>query len=94
MVSREDVIELARTARVALAPNFHGRSAHGATFEKLAQQLLFTFHLKKDPRPDHPRGYIAHTRNWGGEVYRVDLDLAEDANGNKILIVTGWKIDE
>lgn len=94
MVSREDVVGLARGGRVAAAPHFHGRSAHGATFEKLANQLLFTFEIRKDPRPDHPRGHIAWTQNWGGEVYRVDFDLAEDADGSKILIVTGWKIDE
>ena len=94
MVSREDVIELARMGRVAPAPHFHGRSAHGATFEKLAHQLVFTFRLDRDPRTEHARGWIAYTQNWGGEVYRVDLDLADAPDGEIILIVTGWKIEQ
>lgn len=93
MVSRERVVDLARNGRVAPAPNFHGRSAHGASFEKLANQLCFTFRVDKDPRGDHPRGYIAYTQDWGGEVYRVDFDLAENAEGEMILIVTGWKTE-
>lgn len=94
MLTHEGVIDLARNARVAPDPAFHGRSAHGITFEKLAAQLLFTFRVEKDRRPAHPKGYVAFTQNWGGEVYRVDFNLHEDGQGEMILIVTGWKKEE
>ena len=84
MITREEVVGLARAGRVAPAPGFHARSAHGATFAGLARQLLFTFELRKDPRPEHPDGYIAITQNWGGEVYRVDFDLATGPDGHLI----------
>lgn len=94
MLTRERVVELARLGRVAPDPAFHGRRAHGATFGKLANQLLFTFRIEKDRRPQHPRGYVAFTQDWGGEVYRVDFNLHEGADGEMILIVTGWKKEE
>ncbi len=91
MLTHEDVVEMARGGRVAPAPNFHARSAHGATFERLAQALLFTFRVNKDPRPEHPDGYIAIARKWGGDTYRIDFNVATDAHGGLILIVTDWK---
>ncbi len=79
---------------MAPAPNFHARAVHGATFQKLANQLCLTFEVRKDHRVDHPKGYVAFTQNWGGEVYRVDFDLATDTNGDIMLVVTGWRMDE
>lgn len=94
MPTHAEVIELARTGRVAPAPNFHARSAHGATFEKLAQALLFTFRVEADQRPEHPGGFVALARNWGGETHRIDFNMAKDAQGDLIMIVTGWKYGE
>ncbi|MHB8586329.1 MAG: hypothetical protein ACYDDF_10910 [Thermoplasmatota archaeon] len=94
MITREHVIDLARTGRVAPSPTFHARSSHGVRFDTLAQQLLFTFEVRKGVRPEHPNGYVAFTQNWGREVYRVDFDLLTDAGGQTILIVTGWKVEE
>lgn len=92
-LTRDRVRELALLGRVAPDPKYHAYE-HGVRFEQLRTLLAFCSRVDADRRPEHPNGYVAWCTNWGGEIYRVDFNLERRPDGEVILIVTGWKLEE
>lgn len=74
-------------------PGYHA-GEHGLRFDQLRTLLAFAHRLVPDRRPAHPRGYVAWCANWGGEIYRVDFNLDRAPDGEVVLIVTGWRMEE
>ena len=51
--------------------------------------LLGLFRVERDPRDDHPEGWVGFARHWRGATMRVDFDLFSDHDDpNPILVVT------
>lgn len=92
-LTRERVRELALMGRVVPDPSYHGQE-HGVRFERLRTLLAFCQRVEPDRRPAHPRGHVAWCTNWGGEVYRIDFNLERRPDGDVILIVTGWRLED
>ncbi len=92
-ITRDRVRELVLAGRVAPDPRYHGEQ-HGVRFEQLRTLLAFCSRVDADRRPDHPRGFVAWSTNWGGELYRIDFNVERRPDGEMILIVTGWNLED
>lgn len=51
--------------------------------------LMDVFRVEKDPRDDHPNGWMAFARHWRGDTLRLDFDLKPGPNdSDSTMVVT------
>lgn len=99
MVSVEDVQQLARNGRVAPHPAYHAHQ-HAIRFDEVVTALAWCLRVEEDDRTgeegslEHPDGYLAWCPYKGTRVLRVDFALQQREDGDLILVVTAFEVDQ
>ena len=95
----QQVSELVMANRAIRAPYYkkdHDEEVRFTDLEKGLQwgadvvpALMGLFQIEKDPRDNHPDGWVGFARHWRGQTLRLDFDLiAESEESDSILLVT------
>lgn len=98
-LTTEQVAELVMANRVIRAPDYRKDHDEGVEFtdpEKGLQwgadavpALLGLFRVERDPRDDHPDGWVGFARHWRGGTMRLEFELFSDSEASEpVLVVT------
>ncbi|MFC7202905.1 DUF1801 domain-containing protein [Haloferax namakaokahaiae] len=99
-LTAQHVSELVLANRVIRAPSYRADHDEGFRFTDLERglqwgadaipALLGLFRVEKDPRDDHPDGWVGFARHWRGGTLRLDVDVfSGPESADEVLVVTG-----
>ena len=98
-LTARQVSELVTANQVIRAPYYQAEHDEGVRFTDLEKglqwgadvipALMGLFRVEKDPRDDHPDGWVGFARHWRGATLRLDFDLfSGPEEPDSILVLT------
>ncbi len=84
-----EVHECIAAGQVVKAPNYHA-GKRGISFMQALTALAACYHVARDERPQHPKGWYALANLPGRRRLRIDFDTHRDSSGALLLVVTAY----